>query len=850
MKINTFTKQLILTPLKRLKLILIFFLFSSLLYSSNNFNKSPLPSWVKQVDFKNIENTENSGGFQYLLIDLQENIINKSTFGHYAIKVLNSEGIQSMSNIDITFDPSYQKLYLHQIQIIRDGKIINKFNDSNIRTIQRETSLERSLYDGSLSTIINLTDIRENDIIEYSYTVNGFNPINKGDYSTTFYHQYTIPVNRVYNRVITNKQHELQFKLYNGAIDPEINTSNNKTEYIWDVEALDFKIYDINVPSWYDSHRSVSFSSYKNWGAIVDWALPLYKYDEADIKEINLNLKKVKLKEDKLLAIIKFVQDDIRYLGFESGINAYKPHKPKKVFEQRYGDCKDKSLLLVSLLRKEGVESYPLLINTQLKDELKERLPAGNIFDHCVVYFKHKNKDYFIDPTISNQGGNLQNISFPNYRYGLLLKPGENDLFHIPDTEKATVKVNEIIYIDSIGSYAELEVSTEYTGNKADYIRSYFNTNHKESIQKEYLNYYSNLYPNIELTKGIDVLDHLRNSTNKIIIEEHYKINNFWLDTKDKSSIYCEIYPLVLESLVNYPNSADRKMPYQLGNIHSYSQNTNIYLPEVWAIENSEKRVEGDGFVYENSVKGYGKSISITHNYEITKEYITENKVDQFLKKHDNIKNEFSYFLTYNTSLSGFELSWISILLVIIALIVGVYFSIRIYKNYNPNPIENPAQHKIGGWLILPAIGISLSPFFLLTQLFSEEHFNQNSWVGIYNSGYENLVSIYIFFGAEIVYNFLFFIFSILIIVLFFQKRSNIPVLISVYYLLSFLIPLLDTLVSNQLIPGQILSSENDELYKSIGKSFLGAVIWIPYFNFSERVKNTFVKKHKIVTTT
>jgi transglutaminase-like putative cysteine protease len=66
-------------------------------------------------------------------------------------------------------------------------------------------------------------------------------------------------------------------------------------------------------------------------------------------------LQGTKTTEEKINKIINYVQDDIRYMGVESGIGSIKPFAPEEVAKRRYGDCKDKSLLLVSLLKQVGV---------------------------------------------------------------------------------------------------------------------------------------------------------------------------------------------------------------------------------------------------------------------------------------------------------------------------------------------------------------------------------------------------------------------------------------------------------------------------------------------------------------
>lgn len=824
--------------------IFLLSLFFGISYASHKVFITPPPKWVKPVALPDHPVIKDHGGYQYLLIDIQDHLPMETNYRNYAIKILNAEGVQSMSTIDVLFDPSYQQLKFHEIKIIRENETIDKLRKDAIQILQRETSMERHLYDGSLSAVVNLTDVREGDIIVYSYSLVGFNPVNKGHYSGTYYHQFTVPVNHIFNRVITDPRKALHYKLYNGAAEPERITSEGLLEYVWEVNALKYKLYDNNTPSWFDPHKRVSVSTFGHWKEVVEWALPLYKYPEKEIGEIKKSLPNRLSKKESVEKLIRLVQDEVRYLGFESGIGAYRPHSPLQVFTQRYGDCKDKSLLLVALLRSEGIPAYPLLVHTQAQEEIQNKLPSPGAFDHCVVNFSYEGKEYFIDPTIAHQGGNLSHIAFPDYTYGLLVKPGTSELIRIPEKQKSTLHIEEFIFVDSIGGRAELKVKSEYTGRKADRIRGYFNTNSRESIQKEYLNYYSNLYPDISVADEIKLYDDDRDTSNKIIVEESYLIRDFWLDSDDHSYIYCELYPLVLESQIDYPTTTSRNMPYYMGEAYSFSQNTQVNLPEPWVVEDAEKRIEGDGFIYENTIKGYGTTVSITHTYDLTRDFIPGESAEAMLKKHEDIRTGLPYYLTYQKNLSGFKLSWISMLLVILALGAGIFFAVRTYRNYDPEPWEHAENKPVGGWLILPAIGVTITPFILLVKLLlNPDYYNHNNWLALYTSEWENSILLLALFGAEIVYNILFLVFTGLVLILFYNRRTSLPRLISIYYILGFLSPLVDVLLANEILP-EALSLDDRETYRDIIRGFIVAAVWVPYFNISKRVKHTFCKRY------
>ncbi|MEN8227590.1 MAG: DUF3857 domain-containing protein [Bacteroidota bacterium] len=826
--------------------ILLLFLFVSFSYSithAKDVGIKSAPHWITRVGYVSDISDEKNGGYQYLLLDFQDNLIEQSRYRHYAIGIHNSKGIQSMSDIDVSFDPSYQRLDFHSIRIIREGEVIEKLKETDIQVIQREKNHERSLYDGSLTAIVNMTDVRAGDIIEYSYTLTGFNPIKQGNYSKIIYHQYSLPVVQIYNRIVTSPGRPLYYKLLDGAAEPEITQSNEYVEYAWNNNNPDLLLYEDNTPSWFAAGKRVTLSTYRNWQGVIESALPLYEIEPHENDKLKYPDLGESTKEERILRLIELIQDDIRYLGMESGIGAYKPHAPSQVYNQRYGDCKDKSLLLVALLRREGIQAFPLLINTKLNHKVEELMPGYNAFDHCIVNFQYDGKEYFVDPTISGQGGNLESICSPGYKRGLLLKPGETGLISIPDKGISELNIEEDIYVESIGGKARFIVKSEYIGRKADNIRSYFWSQSRESIQKEYLEYYSYLYPGIKKAGEIKIMDDEKSTSNRILVEETYEIDDFWQEQDDGSYIYCESYALVLESEIDYPKSPERNMPYSTGEVRSFSQITRIHMPESWRVDDEEVTIEGDGFTYHSETSYGDQTVIFTHRYDVTKEYIVADSVASFLTKHEQITDELGLYLTYQ-DLSGFKISWGSILLALLTLGGGIFLAVRIYSRYDPERSPGFNEYPIGSWLVLPAIGFIISPFVILYQIFNESYFNMNTWTGLLHANSDKELSLFLLGGFEFIYNLLLLVLMGLILFLFFRRRTSAPRIITIYLAVTLIVSVVDLIWVESAAPGLLPSDDKMDLYKGIGQNFARAALWIPVFNVSQRVKETFSKKY------
>jgi hypothetical protein len=87
----------------------------------------------------------------------------------------------------------------------------------------------------------------------------------------------------------------------------------------------------------------------------------------------------------KLRASYTFVSRQVRYVAIEIGIGGFEPHPAAEVFRNRYGDCKDKATLLLTMLDHIGLRGYPALVGTRGDVEADPKVPTLATFDHMIV---------------------------------------------------------------------------------------------------------------------------------------------------------------------------------------------------------------------------------------------------------------------------------------------------------------------------------------------------------------------------------------------------------------------------------------------------------------------------------
>ncbi len=89
--------------------------------------------------------------------------------------------------------------------------------------------------------------------------------------------------------------------------------------------------------------------------------------------------------------------------------------------------------------------------------------------------------------------------------------------------------------LDSIGGGATLTVTLTYKGGNADGARAQWSSYSANALQKSHLTFYANQYPDIEIADTIKFKDN--RDDNIVIVEEYYRIPEFWIAREDNSHI-------------------------------------------------------------------------------------------------------------------------------------------------------------------------------------------------------------------------------------------------------------------------------------------------------------------------
>ena len=826
---------------------------------SQFFSKQERPEWVQTAELptKTNEGKSEGGSVNYLLSDIQHHLEENSWYSHLAIDILSEAGVENYSQLNLDFQPEYEKIILHELTIIRNGEKIDRLPDIEFKIIQREEDLESQLYDGEQTVHLILKDIRPGDTLSYAFSRQGSNPVFQNHFHQFTRLSYSIDFDLVRRRVIWNpEQRDLQWQKIGETADPIETQNGTLSELKWEQANLEKLTLEKNVPSWMLQHHWIEYSDYRDWKEFGVWFADIYQTTEElpeDIIAVCEQLRADSATDSELIVnTLRWVQRNVRYLGSFMGEHTHEPYSLAEIIERRFGDCKDQGKLTTTMLNHLGFDAAPALVNTSARKSVKDYLPGHASFDHLIVHLRWQGEDYWLDPTYTFQGGPLETLHIGEYAYAYTVREDEPELIPLKtrgfEVDQTTILENFDILDDG---EATLKVVTTATGGDANRLRRNFATDPLEEFQESYLKFYQSLHPEAELLSPLTYKDDL--DSNTITITEHYKIADIWiLDEGDNPTNRRTVTfaTHLIDEKVGLPKDEKRQSPYYISYPNRLTHIIDVALPSQWNIDPFKDTIDHPSFQFDSECEIKDKSLTLSYHYQSKASSVSAKDYQSYRKNIEEMLNNLDYYISDadpseaedesegdNSNILGYTL-WGSG--VALGIFVSLFTIILLFFFWNPapRPPSTTMHQGLGGWLVLPIIGILISPFtalYLISSYFTPLA-EMNSVLEAETDFYG--WRLYYFSGALIETTYLFL--SILLIIFLFTKRTSFPYLYITIAIFTLITELYMISIESNL---EILEDGVDRS-TLLGQTIFRSILWGSYMLVSQRVKATFTKRH------
>ncbi len=528
----------------------------------------PLPAWVDRIAAVAVPASGHA--LSIGLADLQFRAGDGSAmYQHRALTAHEPSSLGALGQYDIEFQPVYQRVQLHRLVVLRGREAIDKLASADIRFMQRERGLEQGLVDGSVTAQIVTTDVRVGDTLDIEFTVSGQNPVFGGHFMDSAQWDYPAPVQR--RRVTVDAPSALlvDYKMMGGGAMPRQSASerDGRRRLRFEAQALTPVLGEGYVPSDLHQFRWLQFSDFRDWSEVNAWALELFSAPTpASVLAGPLRAAHAaKTPEEAVAKVLEFVQNDIRYLSVSLGENSHRPFPPATVLERRYGDCKDKTLLALAMLRALGIEAEPVLVASSMVKGLDQMLPSPTLFDHAIVRVTVGGKQYYLDPTRLGQYGQLERMGQAHEgRQVLVVSPGTTALSTIPAQARELVTNGRVerATVTDFGKPAEFVETVTMAGVRAESTRVQLARMSKPELRKAYEGALVKRYPDAQLVGEPRVRDdRLRNT---LVIEVHYSIASLLAPGENGDGWTLRYSPTNLTELFAPPGNARRSFALEI----------------------------------------------------------------------------------------------------------------------------------------------------------------------------------------------------------------------------------------------------------------------------------------------
>lgn len=298
-------------------------------------------------------------------------------------------------------------------------------------------------------------------------------------------------------------------------------------------------------------------------------------------------------KLDAIRGIARFVQG-VRYLNTAVGRSVAEPHSAPQILKNRFGDCEDKSVLTITLLREIGVEAWPVVALTSDSGSVAPEFPTINVFNHAIVAVKAPEEVpdlpagvdagpvgrlILFDPTNSNTGfgdlpGSLQGtraVLAHDTHGGLLSLP-----ILLPEASRREIEAHA-----SFPERGGIDVKTVYmfNGQYAADMRARYESVRGDKRKEEFLSWLSGQFGKGEV-RGFDVSG-VEMSDQPIVLTIDFRMP---LPGKDLGSLRTMAASLHLFTRVGRLNETERTTPLRIDTGYLESDRTTIEIPSGWKV--------------------------------------------------------------------------------------------------------------------------------------------------------------------------------------------------------------------------------------------------------------------------
>lgn len=330
------------------------------------------------------------------------------------VEVRNQAGVKAFSIIPFEFASSSEHIEIDYVRVRHaDGSVVTT-PASDAQELPAEVTREAPFYSDIKQEQIPIRSLQPGDLIEYKVRIVRTKPEAPGHFWGN--DSFLLPSS---GSVIRSEVIELHIpqsayvQAWSPNYKPTITNTATERIYHWQSSQLtsvagkeknDLLKLD-NNPTLATSDDPplphIAWTNFHTWEEVGAWYHSLEgarTQPDDDIRaKVSTLIAGKSTPEEKAQAVYNFVSAQVRYIGVAFGVGRFQPHEAGDVLSNQYGDCKDKSTLLISMLSAAGINADAVLIGAGIT--FNPAVPSPGSFNHAITLAHIDNKPIWLDST-------------------------------------------------------------------------------------------------------------------------------------------------------------------------------------------------------------------------------------------------------------------------------------------------------------------------------------------------------------------------------------------------------------------------------------------------------------------
>jgi tetratricopeptide (TPR) repeat protein len=316
---------------------------------------------------------------------------------HQRVRALTAAGRTALSRVQIGYMAGFQDVEIRSVQTLKkDGSVVAGDPSSSFDANASSDPMGAYFSDSRMKVFIP-PNVETGDTVEYEASVHIRRWLKPGDF--WFTHRLTEGLPVTSETVVLDVPESRKIALYENPVrSGKVELAGGRRIERWETSSAGTQDAggEPRLPLF-------AVSSIATWDGFGGWVQSLNKAPMTPTPEIAALAAKLtagkQTDAERIAALYAYVATKVRYVAVEFAIGRWQPHGAGEVLRNAYGDCKDQTALLASLLTAAGFKPRVVLTTPGAGVQMRD-VPSPDQFSHEFTAVETKSGLMFLDPSV------------------------------------------------------------------------------------------------------------------------------------------------------------------------------------------------------------------------------------------------------------------------------------------------------------------------------------------------------------------------------------------------------------------------------------------------------------------